>query len=77
MNRKAHTGIWVNDVEVLYSYNWDNDVDRVIVNPTAVLHLNQGDRVRVSDGGPWTGDIRGSTSIMYTWFSVTLLYADN
>ncbi len=60
------------------SYNWDPDVSTVIVNPAAALHLSAGDEVRVANlGGTWTGDIAGSPSTMLSWFSVTLLYAED
>ncbi len=67
----------VNDVTIAYSYNYKEIVSQVNVNPAMVLYLNKGDRVRVKNPYTQSGTIRGDASIMYTWFSMTLLYADD
>ena len=67
----------MNDVAVMSSFNEDPDVSKVIVNPAAVLHLHAGDLVRVSNYGGTTGDITGSSSTMHSWFSITMLYAED
>ncbi len=75
---RAHTNILVNDVRVIQSYNWDQDVGDVDVSPAAVLLLHAGDLVRVSNvPSGWTGNIGGDPTTMYTWFSITLLYAED
>ncbi len=42
MNYRAHTEILVNDVAMLTTYNWDQDVGTVNVSPTVVLYLRAG-----------------------------------
>ena len=76
MAKRAHTQILVNDIAATSSYNYDKEVNSVNVSPTVVLHLNTGDRVRAKNSYVATSDIQGHASIMYSWFSITLLYAD-
>ncbi len=66
--------ITVNGVSVTFARVYDPDDLYQSASTSIVLHLLSGQQVAVEPG--FSGTISGSTSIMWTSFAITLLYAD-
>ena len=75
-NNQAHQMIRVNDVEEVHDHMADPVEWGAVTEPTVILRLNAGDKLSVIPDFGGNGDVMGSPSLLETWLSVALLYAE-